>query len=89
MATNQRTLIQRPTLCDLRERLNAGQDAPLIVADLVEIYGMSADDAWFQVGIAAGVLGDVDYGDNPPADIRRMQEELDRLLAECGVLTTD
>lgn len=83
MVTKKGTLTSTPSLCELRERLNAGEAAAAIAKDLIEVYGMFHEDAWFQVGMAAGVLGDVDYGDNPPEDIRWMQEELDRLLAEC------
>lgn len=80
MAAPKQITTRLPELKAIREQLDAGINAADIVEMLMAEFGMSNPDAWFWVGASTGKIGDVDYGDNPPDDIRELERQLAELL---------
>ena len=80
MAASKQVTTHFPELRSIRQQLDAGVNPADIVDELMTVYGMSNPDAWFWVGASTGKIGDVDYGDNPPDDIRELERQLAELL---------
>jgi hypothetical protein len=80
MATSKQVGTHFPELKSIRQQLDRGINAADIVDELMAKYGMSNPDAWFWIGASTGKIGDVDYGDTPPDDIRELERQLAELL---------